>query len=145
VQPALAELDDRADHLLLFRLEDALLTATLDDQLQLLRADLRLPGDIRTEEARDLAGQPGKDAHERRQIRPRMSTARQRQRTRSGGKASVLGTSSPTTIVTAQHDRDDHDGEAEGMVLQTGTPAKARARRSARLTAAYAERGSLRT
>ena len=38
VQPPPAELDDRVDHLLLFGLEDALLAAALDEQLELLGA-----------------------------------------------------------------------------------------------------------
>ena len=40
VDAALAELDDRVDHLLLLGLEDALLAATLDEQLELLGRDL---------------------------------------------------------------------------------------------------------
>ena len=39
VDAALAELDDRVDHLLLLGLEDALLAAALDDEHQLLGAD----------------------------------------------------------------------------------------------------------
>ena len=38
VDAALAELDDRVDHLLLLGLEDALLAAALDDEPQLLGA-----------------------------------------------------------------------------------------------------------
>ena len=42
VDPPVAELDDRVDHLLLLGLEDPLLAAALDDQPQLLGGDLRL-------------------------------------------------------------------------------------------------------
>ena len=38
MEAALAELDDRVDHLLLLGLEDALLAAALDDQAELLGA-----------------------------------------------------------------------------------------------------------
>ena len=42
MEAALAELDDRVDHLLLLGLEDALLAAALDDQPELLGGDLGL-------------------------------------------------------------------------------------------------------
>ena len=42
VEAAIAELDDRVDHLLLLGLEDALLAAPLDDQAELLGGDLAL-------------------------------------------------------------------------------------------------------
>ena len=42
VDALVAELDDRVDHLLLLGLEDALLAAALDDEAELLGADLRL-------------------------------------------------------------------------------------------------------
>ena len=48
VDAPVAELDDRADHLLLLGLEDALLAAALDDQAQLLGRDLGLGARRRT-------------------------------------------------------------------------------------------------
>src|SRR3546814_4700724 len=43
-----AKLDDRVDHLLLFRLEDALLSAPLDEQLELFGTDRKHTSELQS-------------------------------------------------------------------------------------------------
>ena len=78
VETALAELDDRVDHLLLLGLEDALLPATLHDQAQLLGGDLRLVGHARAEQPGDPPRDPGEDRDQRSE-RPGEDVDRDRQ------------------------------------------------------------------
>jgi len=134
--------DDGADHLFLFGLEDPVSPPRSTISFKLLRADLRLPGDVCAEEARDLAGQPGEKAHQR---PPDPAEHVDRPGQAPGplgpaGQGQRLGHElAHDDREQRQQDRDDHHGEAEGMIPRTGTPAKDAASRSARLTAAYAE------
>ena len=60
-----AELDDRVDHLLFFGLEDPLLAASLDEQLQLLGADLVLDHVLDAEQAIDAVRDPRQQPDDR--------------------------------------------------------------------------------
>ena len=88
VEAALAELDDRVDHLLLLGLEDALLAAPLDDQAELLGADLGLVRHGRAEQAGDRPGRAGQDARSAGRGRGRGSRSGSTGRTRTapGGR-----------------------------------------------------------
>ncbi len=65
VQAPVAELDDRVDHLLLLGLEDALLAAALDDQLELLGGHLGLARHLHPEQPGDPVRDPGQEPHDR--------------------------------------------------------------------------------
>jgi len=119
VQTAVAELDDGADHLLFFRLEDALLAAALHYQLEFLCADLRLP-DVCAEAAGDLASQPGEQGHQRaKDLAYHVERARQRQRHPVGpGQGQRLGHQlAENDGEQGQQKGDDEDRNAGGVVL----------------------------
>ena len=104
VEAPVAELDDRVDHLLLLGLEDPLLAAALDDQPQLLGGDLGLGRDVGAERARDRArrrGQQGDDRAGRCGRGCRPVRASPSANASGWASASVLGTSSPNTIVNS--------------------------------------------
>jgi len=65
VDALVSELDDRVDHLLLLRLEDALLAAPLDEDPELLRAHDPLRGLARSEETGHALGDGRQHGHER--------------------------------------------------------------------------------
>ena len=115
VDAALAELDDRVDHLLLLGLEDALLAAALDDQAQLLGADLGLVRDVAAEQAGDRrASIPVRSAITGPSTRARKSIGSDSaSANRSGSaRASVFGTSSrEDDREQGQDDRDDDQGD----------------------------------
>ena len=67
MDPAFPELDDRVDHLLFLGLEDALLAAPLDEQLELLGADLGIAAHVAAERPGDCAGQRREQGHDRSQ------------------------------------------------------------------------------
>ena len=61
VDALVAELDDRVDHLLLLGLEDALLAATLDEDLELLGAHHARVRLACAEQPRDAVGDRGEE------------------------------------------------------------------------------------
>ena len=102
MEAALAELDDRVDHLLLLGLEDALLAAALDDQAELLGADLGLVRDVRAEEPGDRPrSSPVRTAISGPRTRARKSIGTDRTSANRSGlaRARVFGTSSAKMIV----------------------------------------------
>ena len=110
-----AELDDRVDHLLLLGLEDALLAAALDEDLQLLGAHhaLRLvaraehPGHAVVIAVRTRTSGP------RTRSRTTMKPLRRSANASVWASARLLGTSSPKTIVNRLR-MQGHDDQREG-------------------------------
>ena len=103
VDAALAQLQHRADHLLLLRLDDALLPAALHEDHQLVGRDPVAIDVLDPEQPRDHGGEPGEQPHDGREdaAQDLDRAARTAIAYRSAwASASVLGTSSPKTIVT---------------------------------------------
>ena len=144
VEPPVAELDDRVDHLLLLGLEDPLLPAALHDQPQLLGRDLRLGRHLGAE-------QPGDPARDRRSAAA-TSGPSSRPRKSSGpdsdeGEPLVVGQREGLRHELGEHDREqreDHRDDARArrrsaVPRSMPAPASDSASPSARLTAANAE------
>ncbi len=108
VEAALPELDDRVDHLLLLRLENALLAAPLDDQPELLGGDLRLVGHVRAEQRGDPAGDSRQDGDQGAQ-RAGEEVDRDRQ-----GEREPLGARQGEGLRDELREDDREQGEADG-------------------------------
>ena len=103
VDAPVAELDDRGDHLLFFRLQDPLLAAAPDQELELLRAHCRLADLIAPQQARDGVRGAGQEPDERGQD-PKLDSTKPLSVSAKRSvcaRARLLGTSSPKTIVNS--------------------------------------------
>ena len=126
VNAALAELDDRVDHLLLLGLQDALVAAALDDELELLRGDLGAARDVRPERPDEEPGEPREQPHEGRQETPE-EVDRPRQQERGPvrvGQGERLGHELADDDREERDEaRHDHEGDRVGAPLERGNAA----------------------
>ena len=125
VDAPLTELDDRVDHLLLLGLENALLSAALHDQLQLLRADLGVRGDARPERPGDGPGQPGQEAdHGAQHVGDHLDRLRkgQREAFRVGERERLGDQLGEDDREEGDDDRDDDERDGMGAVPKRVDP-----------------------
>jgi hypothetical protein len=127
VDAPVAKLDDGVDHLLLLGLEDPLLAAALDDQLQLLRADLRLLRHVDTQRVGDGAGDRGEDGDEGAEQAPQeIDRARQREgeALRVGERKRLRDQLSEDDHEERQDDRDEDERDDGSSVAEHLDPAQ---------------------